>query len=164
MDIFENIGKKASDTYKVAAEKTSKIVEIAKLKINMNNNKDKINDLYKKIGETVYAKHLEGKGIEEEYLNDCIEIDLIAAEVEEARQRILELNELRQCEKCHSEIDMEHKYCPKCGKKQPVVAKKEEKADEVVVPVVEEIKEKICECGCANAPDTCFCTECGKEL
>ena len=56
MEFFDKLTKKATETYKGAAEKTSKMAKEAKLKIKINENKAKIKDLYEEIGKKVYQK------------------------------------------------------------------------------------------------------------
>ena len=43
MEFFDKLTKKASETYKGAAEKTGKLAKEAKLKIKISENKSKIN-------------------------------------------------------------------------------------------------------------------------
>ncbi len=57
MEFFDKLTKKATETYKGAAEKTSKLAKEAKLKMKINENKSKINELYQEIGRKVYQKH-----------------------------------------------------------------------------------------------------------
>ena len=57
MEFFDKLTKKASETYKGAAEKTGKIAKEAKLKLKISDNKSKINDIYEEIGKKVYQKH-----------------------------------------------------------------------------------------------------------
>ena len=45
MDFFDKLGKKASETYKATAEKTSKIAKGTKLKIKMGELKSEVSDL-----------------------------------------------------------------------------------------------------------------------
>ena len=45
MELLDKIGKKATKTYKVTAEKTSKLAKETKLKIAMSMNKSNISDL-----------------------------------------------------------------------------------------------------------------------
>ena len=59
MEFFDKLSKKASDTYKGAAEKTGKLAKETKLKIKINDNKSKINVLYQEIGKKVYQKHID---------------------------------------------------------------------------------------------------------
>ena len=44
MDFFNQIGKKASQTYKFTADKTSKLAKEAKTKMAMNENKTKVRE------------------------------------------------------------------------------------------------------------------------
>ena len=44
MEFFEKLGKKASATYKTAAEKTSKIASETKLKMKIGDKKSKIEE------------------------------------------------------------------------------------------------------------------------
>ena len=46
MDFFDKLGKQASKTYKFTAKQTSKFAREAKLKIQMNEHKSQIEELY----------------------------------------------------------------------------------------------------------------------
>lgn len=113
MGLFYDIGKKTSET-------TSKMAKEAKLKFKMNENKDKISDLYEEIGKKVYEKHVreENIDIKSELKLESEKIDELAKEIEEARREMLILNRKKQCSKCNSEMSDESKFCPKCGEKQ----------------------------------------------
>jgi len=141
MDIIDNIGKKATDTCKSAAKQTSKFVEIAKLKLFISKSRDEIEDIYAEIGKKIYERHVENKEIKDNrfYIQDCIEIDSIASEIEEARIKILELSGSKQCKSCYSEVEEEFKFCPKCGSE--FAKQKEEKHH----------------CGCGNIKHECDC-------
>ena len=127
MGFFDNLGKKASRAYDVTAEKTSKIAKEAKLRMKINENKSDINDIYKEIGKKVYEKHVreENIDIKTELEEECTKIDVLSAEIETCLKTILELKEKKQCENCHSEIDLDNIFCPKCGAKQPEIEVKE---------------------------------------
>lgn len=136
MEFFDKLTKKATETYKGAAEKTSKLAKEAKLKMKINENKSKINELYQEIGRKVYQKHTANeelcikKNLEEE----CAKIDIISAEIEKYHKEILELSNLKNCVKCKEPMDKDAKFCPKCGEEQPVV----EETPAMDVEVVEE--------------------------
>ena len=156
MDFFDKLGKKASQTYKGAAQKTGKIAKETKIKMAINENKSKINDLYKEIGKKVYEKHVreEEINIDNSLTEDCMKIDVLADEIEDYRKDILELKDKKQCKKCSKEMDVDYKYCPNCGEKQEereVVLKeekeedkdnKEDKQEEIEVEVIEEDNEE----------------------
>ena len=121
MGFFDSLSKKASAAYDATAEKTGKLAKEAKLRLKMNENKSDINDLYKEIGRKVYEKHVREENIEikTELEEECTKIDVLSAEIETCLKSILELKDKRQCEKCHTEIDLNNDFCPKCGAKQP---------------------------------------------
>ena len=127
MGFFDNLGKKASAAYDATAEKTSKIAKEAKLRMKMNENKSEINNIYKEIGKKVYEKHVidENINIKTELEEECTKIDVLTAEIETCLKSILELKEKKQCEQCHTEIDLDATFCPKCGAKQPEIEVKE---------------------------------------
>ena len=112
MGFFNEIGKKTS-------EATSKITKETKLKLKINDNKNKIENIYEEIGKIVYEKHVreENISIKEELQEECSKIDELSKEIEVARKEILRLNNKRQCPKCYAEIENEAVYCSKCGQK-----------------------------------------------
>lgn len=114
MGFFSDLGKKTSET-------TGKIAKETKLKLKINENKGKIDDIYEEIGKKIYEKHIreENIDIKTELEVECSRIDKLAKEIEEARIEILKLNQKRLCTKCSAEIDKEAAFCPKCGEKQP---------------------------------------------
>ena len=115
MGFFSDLGKKTSET-------AGKISKETKLRLKINENKGKINDIYEEIGKKVYEKHTreENINIKDELLNECTQIDTLAKEMEDARLEILKLNNKRICIKCSAEIEKSAQFCPKCGEKQPV--------------------------------------------
>lgn len=129
MGFFNEIGKKTS-------EATSKITKETKLKLKINDNKNKISDIYEEIGKKVYEKHVreENISIKEELQEECSKIDELSKEIEVARKEILRLNNKIQCPKCYAEIEKEAAYCSKCGQKLENV----EVVEPEMVPINEE--------------------------
>ena len=121
MEFFDKLTKKASETYKGAAEKTGKIAKEAKLKMKINDNKSKIDDLYEEIGKRVYQKHIaeEDLNIKEDLEEECSKIDAYTAEIENYHKEILDLSDVKVCIKCGEHMDKQAKFCPKCGEEQP---------------------------------------------
>ena len=138
MDFFDRLGKKATEAYKVTADKTGKIAKETKLKFKMGELKSKIEDIYEEIGKKVYEKHVKKEEISiNELLEECKQIDEMSNEIEKIRQECLELKDKKQCPKCFKEIDKNMKFCPECGAKQ-----EEEEAKEVEVLEKPEVKEE----------------------
>lgn len=120
MDFFNQIGKKASQTYKFTADKTSKLAKEAKTKMSMNENKTKVQELYQEIGRKVYENYVREEKIDlsEMLTRSCEEIDVISSEIESQRKEILRLNDKKQCENCYCEIKLIDNFCPNCGARQ----------------------------------------------
>ena len=138
MDFFDKLGKKASEAYKVTADKTGKIAKETKLKFKMGELKSKIEDIYEEIGKKVYEKYVKKEEISiNELLEECKQIDEMSNEIEKIRQECLELKDKKQCPKCFKEIDKNMKFCPECGAKQ-----EEEDVKEVEVLEKPEVKEE----------------------
>ncbi len=123
MEFFDKLGKKASETYKYTTERTSKLAKEAKLKMAINENKSKIEELYEEIGKKVYMFHVNNKdnidmdleSVLEEY---CIQIDEICDAIEDERKELLTLKDKKQCPNCFDEIELACNYCPNCGYEQ----------------------------------------------
>ena len=142
MEFFDKLGKKASEAYKVTADKTGKLAKEAKLRMKISDLKSQINTIYKEIEETVYQKHTrEGEyDITKEIEEKCTKIDVLSDEIESNLKQCLELKDKRQCPSCFAEIEKDVKFCPKCGAKQEEI--QEEPAKEVeVIEKAEEQKE-----------------------
>ena len=148
MEFFNKIGDIASKTYKNASQKTGEIAKEAKIKMKMNENKSKINDLYEEIGKIVYQKYInkEEVKIEEDLNTYCNQIDELSKEIEKCQEEVLSLKNKRICENCYAEIELSSKYCPHCGfeqaeeKKEDI--KEENKEEATTVGIVEEDKKE----------------------
>ena len=121
MEFINKITKTANDTYKYTTEKTSKLAKEVKLKSLISKDKEKVNEVYKKIGELVYQSHIreyENNDILNEVEELCKEIDAYSKEIEYNRMELLKLKDLKQCPNCNYEIGLDFKFCPNCGIKQ----------------------------------------------
>lgn len=128
MDFFDKLGKKASEAYKVTADKTGKIAKEAKLRMKISELKGNVEDIYKEIGKAVYENHrieTEEKDIANELEEYCTKIDVLSAEIESNLQECLKLKDKRQCVKCFKEIEKNAKFCPECGAEQPDLVEEE---------------------------------------
>ncbi len=133
MEFFDKIGKKASEAYKITADKTGKIAKETKLKLKMGDLKGQINDLYEEIGKKVYEKHVrkENIDIEKELEEQCTKIDMLSEEIENILKQCMDLKDKKQCRNCHKEIDKNMNFCPECGAKQEEPAKEVEVLDKL---------------------------------
>lgn len=120
MEFFDKLGKKASEAYKMTADKTGKIAKETKMKFRIGELKSQINDLYEEIGKKVYESHVkkEDISIQNDLEEQCTKIDVLSDEIESLLKQCLELKDKKQCPKCFKEIEKDAKFCPSCGAKQ----------------------------------------------
>ena len=151
MEFFDKLGKKASEAYKVTADKTGKIAKETKLKFKIGELKTQITSIYEEIGEKVYEKHVreEEISIKKDLEEQCTRIDVLSDEIESLLQQCLELKDKRQCKECYKEIEKDDKFCPNCGAKQTDEPAKEvevlEKLEDEEVKEEKEEEKKIVE-------------------
>ena len=84
MEFFDKLGKKASEAYKVTADKTGKIAKETKLKFRIGELKSQINNIYEEIGKKVYEKHIreEELCIKKDLEEQCTKIDVLSDEID----------------------------------------------------------------------------------
>ena len=129
MEFFDKLSKKATEAYKITADKTGKIAKETKNKMKMNDLKCQISDLYEEIGKKVYEKHVreEEISIKDELEEQCTKIDVLSDEIESLLKESLELNDKKQCPNCHTQLSKDAKYCDQCGYKQEENTQDDEK-------------------------------------
>lgn len=120
MEFFDKLGKKASEAYKVTADKTGKIAKETKLKFRIGELKTQINDIYEEIGKKVYEKHVREEDIciKKDLEEQCTKIDVLSDEIDSLLKECLNLKDKKQCQNCYKEIERDDKFCPECGEKQ----------------------------------------------
>lgn len=120
MELFDKIGKKASEAYKMTADKTGKMAKETKMKLKMGELKSQINEIYEEIGKRVYENHLreDDENLKKEIEEKCTNIDVLSDEIESLLKQCLELKDKKQCKQCHAEIEKDAKFCHNCGAKQ----------------------------------------------
>ena len=129
MEFFDKLGKKASEAYKITADKTGKIAKETKIKFKMNDLKSQINDIYEEIGKNVYEKHVKKEKISvNDFVEECTKIDVLSDEIADLEKQTLELRDKKLCTNCFKEIEKNAKFCPSCGAEQH-----EEEAKEVEI-------------------------------
>lgn len=157
-DVWDKTTEGAEKVYKTAKDKSSKMVEEAKLKIKVSDTEAEIAVILNEMGVKVYEKYKSGEKVEADLLKDCKKIEKMYKEIEKLDTKSLYLKDLRVCEACGETIGIENKFCPTCGAKQKKVRIPEEKKEEIVI-------EKVCpECNTVHGADVNFCTKCGYKF
>jgi hypothetical protein len=107
-----------TDTAKAAAKMSGSVVEVTRLNMNINAEEEKVRKIYSDMGKQLYEDYTEGKSVGDKILEYCVKIDEIIATIDEMREKILELRNIKACPNCGMELDIEMEYCYKCGRKQ----------------------------------------------
>lgn len=128
MNFFDKLSKKASETYQLTKEKTSKISEELKLRNKINEAKGKIEDLYEELGKGIYNEYKTSEKYEVE--TKCEEISNLEDQIAKLKMEILSIKDMKKCISCNEEIEMKDEYCSKCGAKQPEIEEKVEIKEE----------------------------------
>ncbi len=159
-EISKIVGKTATETYNTVADKSGKAIEDAKLKISIADKEDEIEEIYIKMGKTVYDQYKVGEDVGKAFTKESKKIDKILSEIEEHKKTILYNKGLRICEKCNEVISNQSAFCSNCGVKQkPMKVKKDKKVDK---KEKEEMTEKVCpQCGLVSESKAKFCNKCG---
>ena len=97
------------------AQKSSEMVEVTKINMNISTEKDKIQKIYTQIGEAVYNDFKAGNQVA--YAEQCTEIQQIEAVVAELQAKVLELKNELKCPSCGADVTKGVAFCPKCGAK-----------------------------------------------
>lgn len=131
--MFENIGKKISETGKAVGDRTKQVAEAAKLSYKVNEELRAVGELYAELGKAYFDA--EGANADGPFFDKCREI---AEKLKSAECLKAELNALKGvciCQECGAEIPIENDFCGKCGAKlvkpePPKPAEDEEEACE----------------------------------
>ncbi len=92
MSILKNLGNKAMSTAKVVGSKSLEMVEVGKLKIQINQLESDITKLKTEIGEIVYnAQTNEQELDEEQIVSLCNNINAKYSEIEGLKEKIQEV-------------------------------------------------------------------------
>jgi len=153
MSFLDNIGKAAQ----AAAKKSSELVEVTKLNMNVNSEEDKIQKIFNQIGKTVYDKFKTDGSIIPEFTELCESVKVHEDTVASLKQKILEVKNIKSCVNCGAEMEAISQFCVKCGAKQPEAAQ---------APVFTQAPAgTICPaCGASVQTGSAFCTKCGTKI
>ena len=107
-DDVKKFGKNITD-------KGKDVIEITKLNSQINSEKEKIKEVYLKIGEQAYQAY-KGGG-DSAYAESCAQITEMEVKIKELSDKVLELKNSSKCPSCGAEVSKETAFCPKCGAK-----------------------------------------------
>ena len=151
----KNVSKTFSKTYKVATEKSGKLIEEAKLRMQIASENDKISEKLEKIGALVYEDFKAGSNTYADFEEICKEIEESEVSICNMKTKILEMKKMKLCHVCETSLSREDRYCSKCGAEQEIIEEPEEtKSNTETCPY----------CNTKLDKNATFCTACGTKL
>ena len=111
MAFFDDVKKLGKNV----AEKGKEAIEITKLNSQISTEKDKMKEMFAKIGEQVFLSFKAGN--DQGYGEWCVQLQEMEAKIDELKNKIMEIKDSSKCPSCGSEVSKEIAFCPKCGGK-----------------------------------------------
>lgn len=147
MASFSDFGKKLGLVTKKVSDKSSQVVENAKLNSQINRLETDIEDIQYELGKAYYEKYFMDDTCEFcEYIK---RINDIVEEIRLKNDKILFHKGLRVCPSCQTLVSLENDFCGKCGTR-------------LEYPVIDNKELWNCpSCGNPNELDATFCYHCG---
>ena len=101
-----------------AKEKTNEIIEVNKVNKQIGQQEDSIKEAYVLMGKQVYSDFTNGEELTPELKEKCEGIVSAKETIDELKNKILILKNIKVCPSCKTEMPLDIAFCPKCGTKQ----------------------------------------------
>ena len=153
MGVFNDFGKKISQTSQDAVQKTKDLAEVSKLNSQINASQKTIKETYTQIGEKYFSLYRNSSAPELQQFVDLISSNM--DKIEQLKADIQRVKKIAVCPKCGTECSTSTPFCGSCGTQ--LTPEPEE------APIdVEVTNYMFCsECGTKLSPDATFCNNCG---
>lgn len=151
MALWDNLGKKASETTAKAIQQAKILSETSRLNGLISDEEKKINNNYFQIGKLYTAIHR--NDCEEDFAGMIAAIAESEQKIGDLRMQIQNLKGVIRCEKCGAELAKGVAFCSSCGAPIP----------RTETPDMEKF-EKCGSCGAWVEKGMRFCTSCGKPM
>ena len=113
MAFFDDLGKMITQTGQEAVNKTKEVAEVAKLNNDINSAKNKIDDLYKQIGQAFAERNADTT--KEPYAGLLAQIAEQKKLIADKREEIGVVKGFRNCPNCGARVADGVAFCGKCG-------------------------------------------------
>jgi len=158
MPLFDEIGKKISQTTQSALKGTKDFADIARLNSQIAEEQKLCNSFYMQIGQKYYEMH-KGDG-DDDFGGLCASITDSIAKIADLQNGIQEIRGIKKCQGCGAEIPASSTFCGTCGHDTRLPGAEGEGAPAAVEPA----GRKCPGCGADVAEGVSFCTGCGCKL
>ena len=114
-EFFESLGKSISRTADKVVKKTDEFISIQRIKAQISAYEQKINNNFKKIGQSIYEKNTGGEEFSEEIDSLCQEITCLRTEIAACREEIAKKKGAKICPVCGTSVPKNARFCLQCG-------------------------------------------------
>jgi RNA polymerase subunit RPABC4/transcription elongation factor Spt4 len=161
MGFWDDISRKVSYGTKVVTQKSGELFEIAKVRMDVASEKDKIGRLYEEIGKVMYKDYKAGNLKQKEIIEKCQLIDELNYKIKRLNQKVVQIKGGSLCRKCGEVVDASQRYCHTCGRELERAARV---VDEGANYRVEVANGSMCgKCGALVQEGSEFCPSCGNK-
>ena len=151
MALWDNLGKKASETTAKAVQQARVLSETSRLNGLISDEEKKINNNYYQIGKLYVAMHQ--NDYEDEFAGMIAAASESERKIKAYRMQIQDFKGVVHCEKCGAEVPKGVAFCSSCGSAMPKVESMDVNK-----------YEKCAHCGEIVEKGMRFCTSCGKSM
>ena len=142
MAFFDEIGKSISGAGQSAVKQAKEVAEITRISAVINENRSRITDINKQLGEQYFSLHAEDP---EDGLAELVnEEKRNISENEELQEQLIILRGQQKCPSCGTILSKDALFCASCGSK-----------------IVPKGMKECPQCGKMMKEDSAFCTQCG---
>lgn len=117
MSVFDDIAKSMSEAAAYTAKKTSEITGLAKMKMSIHAEEEKLNKCYQELGMLYYEYQRNNTDNVSDIAALIAEADVIRASLTVMYDDLAALRNLSICKNCSAKIDSSSVFCPNCGHK-----------------------------------------------
>lgn len=117
MAFFDDVKKSITDVSETIVKKSTKLVEIQKLKMKKTSLEGDIKRDFALLGKIYFAK-MEADGTEGETPEAIQSYERIVSArqaVEEIKDKLSKMNDKKNCRACGASVPLDTIYCPRCG-------------------------------------------------
>ncbi len=162
MSFWDDLNIKVAKGAKTLSQKSGELLAIARLKLDIASEQDKIGKIYEEIGRAVYEDYKLGNLKEKQVIEKCKLIDEISHRVEQLNRRAMQIRGGILCKECGEIVGASQVYCHICGRELGSFAKVVEEGEDFSIEVSNGL---VCDkCGALVQEAAEFCPSCGKKI
>ncbi len=160
---FDNLGGKLSDFGKSVSEKVNTASDASRLNSLIRDEEKQMESLFTQMGKMFYEKLKTQEYPEPEFSELFRTIQTCEKSIADHKLEVMRVKGLCNCENCGAEIEINARFCPKCGAVNKALEQLEE--TQKAAAAAADAAVKICpNCGAKLAPNALFCAACGSRV